>query len=373
MYFSLGVFKKRFSRSDLRNYSLAVFRYTPDLFYKRPRITESDFDLDIVDIAYSTARTLCTYHLTSKELYFDIVASMLSHLNFVDTSHSNLLLSASRYNRLRDFSKNSRIGEMAQGINTFFVAKRLEFPFIIDFNLAKEKTAHILNIQTKSKMPDFVVMHRGLEKIGLYESKGTMTGTVTGKNGFLCDAMEQIDAVECPCFDYALPVCTKFESNNDDSSLQISGNTKSSINYALIEYDCSDERDLLKLTQLHYASWFYLVGDFERVSTILENGQIATLEGDENYELDNETDKQNPIYWVKRNFFDLSLSLDFDISLFIGMNSNSTENIFKIGIYKYIIDNLSANKKTVFELPDGTINGLRKYPDGTLLYIPIAL
>lgn len=357
-----------FNRSiNFRNHILDVFQYFPDFFYKRTRKTMEEFSLDIVDLSYTTARTLCTYHLTNRELYFDTIASMLSHLNFVDSNEENFLLSESRYFRLRDFSKNTRIGEMAQGINALFVGIRLDFPYIIDFDLAKKKTSNTLNIQTTGKTPDFVVMNRNLDKLGLFESKGTMTGKSSGKNGFLSDAMEQIDSVEQPCFDYAIPVCTKFENNNDDNLKPIPANRKSSINYALIENECTDKKDIATLLKLHYASWFYLVGDFERVNSILENEVIATLEGDANYELDLETDKQNPIYWVNRNYFNIfSNGKDFEFYI----NSFKLFDInFKIGIYKEVIDNLLSEEQSIFQLPEGEINYLRKYPDGTLIFI----
>lgn len=365
----------RFGTSfNFRSYHLEVFKYFPVYFYAspnhpNPRINENDFALDIVDLSYFTARTLCSYHLTKRELYFDVIASMLSHLNFIDSNENNFLLSESRYNRLRDFSKNTRIGEMAQGINTLFVAKRLDFPYIIDFDLAKQLTSTTLNIQTNGKEPDFVFMNRNMNKLGLFESKGTMKGTASGKSGFLSDAMEQIGAVKQPCFDYSLPVCTKFENNNDFNNQPIPENRKSSINYALITNACTEDKDITRLLKLHYASWFYLVGDFDRVSSILENGTIASLEGDQNYELDTETDSQNPIYWVKRNFFNIISSDEYKFILSVDTLFKWPENNFKIGIYKKVIDNLISDSPIILELPEGSITYLRKYPDGTLLYI----
>jgi hypothetical protein len=358
-------------RTCFKSHELDVFQYFPDCFYKVKSVPEAVFILDVIDMSYYTARTLCSYHLTKTELYFDVVASMLSHLNFVDSKKTSFLLSESRYNRLRDFSKSTRIGEMSQGINALFVSKRLDFPYIIDFDLAKEKTSATLNIQTTGRTPDFVFMNRNLDKIGLLESKGTMMGKASSKNGLLSEAMEQIDAVDHPCFDYLLPICTKFENNNDITNTPNPNGRKSSINYALIEKECANKKDTENLWKLHYASWFYLVGDFGRVTSILANERITPLleVGDQIYEIDNDTEKENPIWWVKRNFFNLNISKNKELTFSIYLHRKPDGNNFKIGIYKKVIDNLLSDTQTILELPEGSDTYLRKYPDGTLLYI----
>jgi len=370
MRIDIKTFFKFSTRVSLKQYEFAVYKYFPILFYKKARVKESDFTLDIVDLSYYTARTLCSYHLTNKELYFDVIASMLSHLNFINSPSNNFLLSVSRYKRLRDFSKSTRIGEMAQGVNTYFVAKRLNFPYIIDFDLAREKTLGTLNIQTNGKTPDFVFLDASQSKIGLYESKGTMNGRVSGQNGYLDKALHQINDVNNPpCFDYKLPICTKFEND----AAPILTNKKSSINYALIENKCVDKKDTRLLLKLHYASWFYLVGDFERVQSILDEGFILPiLDDDPFYETDFETDKKNPIYWV-RGGFNLSMFSKIShtrISLF-GSSRPYHRRGFKIGIYRKVIENLISTvpKPTIIELPEGEVNNLRRYPDGTVLYL----
>lgn len=368
------LFTNRFSRVDFQRHDLDVFEYQFDSFYDRNKISLGIFSFDIVDLSYSTARTLCSYHLSEKELYFDVIASMLSHLNFIDSTHTNFLLSESRYKRLRDFSKSTRIGEMAQGINTLFVGRKLSFPYIIDFDLAKEKTQTTLNIQTRGKTPDFVFLDKSSSKIGLFESKGTMNGRVSGKTGYLSAAMEQIDDVYNPCFDYAVPVCTKFEDNNDVNLNVIPNDKKSSINYALSKIDCTNPKDLSLLKKLHYASWFYLIGDFNRVNAILNEGNVIPIqiENDPIYILDSETDKGNPIFWVREGYnFSLTPSEKKSFPIAYFSPGFWIKNESKIGIYQKVIENLYNTNGTdiIFELPESNINYLRKYPDGTLLYI----
>ncbi len=368
---SIDAFFHPKGRLRLKQYELEVNQYLPLSFYKNTRITENIFKLDIVDLSYSTARTLCSYHLTEKELYFDVLGSMVSHVNFIDSKHTNFLLSESRYKRLRDFSKSTRIGEMAQGINYLFVSKRLNFPYIIDFDLAKEKTKGTLNIQTKGKTPDFVVLDSTLTKIGLFESKGTMNGKVSGINGYLKKGLNQINDVIFPCFEVKLPVCTKFEHNNN---IPIDPDIKSSINYALIEKVCITPKETDLLLKLHYASWFYLVGDFGRVDSIINDGVVAPIqdENDPIYVLDTVTEKNNPIYWVEQPM-NLSINNDYlgtDLHLFIS-SRYFHRGEFKIGIYKKVIESLINTNEgsSNFLLPEGEITYLKKYPDGTLLFI----
>lgn len=358
-------------RKTLIPYEMDVYRYLPNDFLKRDKVTEDVFKIDIIDISYFTARTLCSYHLTKKELYFDVLASLLSHLNFIDTTQTNLLLSESRYRRLRDFSKSTRIGEMAQGINTSFVSNRLHFPYIIDFDLAKNKTLATLNIKTNGKSPDFVVLNSAMTKIGLFESKGNMNGNATSD---LISAMNQINDVISPCFDYDIPVSTRFQDNNDFSNKRLRKIRKSSINYASIEIVCTENKDISLLKKLHYASWFYLVGDFDRVDRILNEGIVTPIqaENDPIYVLDTTTDKANPIYWVKKPLDLVTYSGEFETWLHLFINSRYfRKDLFKIGIYKSAIESTYSTNETntSFQLPEGDINYLRKYPDSTVLYI----
>lgn len=369
MHLGIDFYKRRIS-GHLIPYDLDVFKYQSPDFSRFTRDQEDDFSLDIIDMAYYTARTLCSYNLDHQELYFDVIASLMSHLNFIDSSQPNLLLRESRYRRLRDFSKSARIGELAQGINALFVSDRLSFPYIIDFDLAKQKTELSLNFQTSGRSPDFVIVDSTLTKIGVFESKGNMNGNVSRD---LQNAMVQINSVTNPvCIDVKVPISTRFQDDNGFSRRILRRTRKSSINYGLIENECSESKDTSLLRKLHYASWFYLVGDFERVQSILNEGAVLPIQDDTKYTLDTETDKYNPIYWVKDplSFTVSDKSLDSETHLFITSGYFHNGEL-KIGIYKKVIDSItdSNEQNTVFELPEETIGNLKRYPDGTLLYL----
>ncbi len=360
---------RRRSVNGLVPFNLDVFKYQAPAFLKSARRQEEDFSLDILDMAYYTARTICTYTLTNQELYFDIISSLLSHLNFVDLNNNNLTLSESRYKRLRDFSKSTRIGEMAQGINTYFVTKRLGFPYFIDYDLAKEKTS--IRFESGGKSPDFVILNSTLTKVGLYESKGNMNGNATRD---LLSAFGQInDVYSPPCIDYKIPVSLRFQDNNDYSNKKIRKIRKSSINYAFVETDCSTHKEYIPLKKLHYASWFYLVGDFKRVEAILEENNVPEInDNDQFYELDNTTDEQNPIYWVKQPLLlENNTFLNGFVTYFFLHGYFRTSKNFKIGIYKKVIDGLVNEADEGFQSPERNIAYLKKYSDGTLLYFKV--
>lgn len=363
----IDIFRRKF-RTPFVLFNMGVYEYFPNDFNNDGSEEQDDLQLDIIDISYFTARTLCSYNLDHKELYFDIIASLLSHLNFIDPTYTNLLLSESRYKRLRDFSRSSRIGEMAQGINSYFVSKRLNFPYIIDFHLAKEKTINTLNIQSNGKSPDFVVLDSTMTYIGLFESKGNMNGHIKSS---LISAKKQIDDVTNPCFNSKIPVSTRFQHNNN---INFSPDRKSSINYELIKSDCVIEsKEAQFLRKLHYASWFYLVGDFSRVNSILNDGNVLPIDAnDPTYVLDIETDKGNPIYWVKAPLRASSFSKEYEVDLYLFIRSRYFRNEeFKIGIYKKVIDGIvkTNDSNTILEIPEGEISNLKKYPDGTLIFI----
>ena len=333
--------------NSLTKYKFQVFNHkSPDFYDKDKSKEEDDFSLDILDIGYMTARTLCSYHLNNKELYFDLMSSLFSHFNIVRKDANDYFkVSESRIFRLRDFSRTTRIGELAQGINSLFVGRRLDFPYIIDFDLAKNITSTTLNIQTNGKSPDFLILNRSLSEIGLFESKGSAgkEAKITSNNGYLKKAYDQLIAVTNPCFKNLIPICVRFEHNNDILPPNSPINTKgSSIHYELITQNCNANNDVETLYKLHYASWFYLVGDFNRVSSILLDGNIEPIESenDPNYELDTTTDKNNPIYWVKRNFLDTDLTMG-NTRLYLDIYlAKSPYSSFKIGIYKSVIDKI---------------------------------
>jgi hypothetical protein len=349
------------------DHKMKVYEYTYPFYIKKTPppnpISKDDFVTNELRIAYATARTLCSYHLDDKELYFDIVASLLSHFNFITKNNDNYLqLIDSRLNRLRDFSKTARIGELAQGINYLFVQEVLLFPYIVDFHLFYKNVYE--KVHSGSKTPDFIILKYDFNESGLFESKGEAQKSfkITGKRGKLNEALKQLRIIQ-PCVNKLIPCCTRFETNRNDRD--------SSIHYSIIQKRCSLDDDLIsRIFKQHYASWFYLVGDFERANILLLNEVIGTLENDEKYELGDDDDN-NKIYWLKQplRFEIASGEQKKYLRIYTHFFSNKD---FNIGIYKVVVDNLILERLEREELErtpfDPRSNGnYHRFSDGTVI------
>jgi hypothetical protein len=355
---------------DLSNHKLEVYRYNYNAlkpFYKTTRVNEADYETNQLRIAYATARTLCSYHLDKKELYFDIIASLLSHLNFVTkNTNSYLQIYESRYKRLRDFSKTTRIGELAQGVNALFVQDRLNYPYVIDFHYFHEKVYG--TPYGVGSTPDFVVLNNDLRKVGLFESKGegAVTSTITGINGKLNDALTQLEVITNPCAEELIPICARFEQNNDDEK-------NSSIHYSIITRTCVQPTPPLRILRMHYASWFYLIGDFTRATQLLEEKGFDNLENDTRY-IAGIDDQEKEVYWV-RQFLPLNLEDEKGQTTFgISLRNLFYRSNFRIGIYKSVINillNDNLNDGNLLEngiiYPKDNNEEYQRFSDGTLI------
>lgn len=326
---------------------------------KNPYKEKDDFNTNILRIAYATARTICSYHPDYQELHLDILSSLFSQINLVDRNYKDFLaIKSNRYERLRDFSKSTRIGELAQGINYLFIQKK-GYPFIVDY----KHFCDVSGIMYSGKSPDFVIMNGGFNKIGLLESKGeaSLTNTVQRK---LKMAINQLKGANIKLkIDVHIPCCARFERNDSTDN--------SSINYKEIQIRNSNktisDEEKLKLIRMHYASWFSLVGDFERDKQLLEGGNIGELLGDR-YK------KEDKYYWVKDLYVYKQLE-DF-LHVNIDFHLHSSNNKFRIGISKNIVDNLLVvdnfdglqNKKEE-ETEKGEENGYYYFEDGTVIQI----
>lgn len=349
----VSLYGHSYHRIKLPNHKFKVFKYTHPFVLKN-KVVENDFDTNQLKIAYATARTLCSFHLDNKELYFDLIASLLSHFNFITKDKQDYLqIFESRYVRLRDFSKTTRIGELAQGVNYLFTQERLDYPYVVDFHLFHQQVYGTPYSERSS--PDFFVLKEDFSEIGLMESKGegAKRNSISGK---LHSALKQLENVKKLCVDALMPMCSRFEWETTGE--------KSSINYAFIKKDCKTKDDIkLRILRLHYASWFYLVGDFNRVEQLLSPEGFEDLEGDPTYTLDN-TDKENPIYWVERaRSFGFSKHFNIHVDML-----SPTE--FKIGIYKKVIDRILSNatsEETNF--PTESDTEFERFRDGTVIKI----
>ena len=339
-------------RFSLPNHKFEVFKYSHP-FKLKTRIIERDFETNQLRVAYGTARTLCSFHLDNKELYFDLIASLISHFNFITKNNQDYLqIFKSRYERLRDFSKTTRLGELAQGVNYLFTQERLNYPYVVDFHFCHQLVYG--SSYSEKSTPDFFVLKEDFSDTGLMESKGegAKRNAVTSK---LKSALAQLEKVLSPSVDYLIPMCVRFEYETVVK--------KSTINYSVIKKIRDyDENFKLRILRLHYASWFYLVGDFKRVEQLLSIEGFEDLENDSTYTLDS-TDKKNPIYWLQTNqgfeFFK-----QFKIYTEVLFTSE-----FKIGIYKKVIDNILNNNLQQTNFTIESDSQFERFRDGTIIKI----
>lgn len=362
MYINLEIFSSSFNEAtEIKKLNVFKYEYnsSKERVKKKSKKKEDDFKTNLLRVSYATARTLCSLHIDNKELYFDIIASIFSHLNFIEPNdpRESFLLKKDRLNRLRDFSQTGRTGEMGQALNYLFVQERLGFPYIIDYHLFCDR----LKIKIKGRTPDFVLLNPQLNKIGLFESKSeaAISDNITTK---LNDAMKQLKIGKQKLLLnkklYAknlYPVCTKFLFNHPEIS---------SINYCDIEFsDDSDKFSPNDILKAHYASWFYLVGDFTRATMLSKGENISSLEGLGDVVYDGQNDEE--IYWVSyiRN-------TQFINTLGLHVLFASKEKDFKIGIKKEFVNRLiNSNDNEMPIQKEITEGDMQWFCDGTVLKI----
>lgn len=301
--------------------------------------------------------------MDKQELYFDIIASLLSHLNFITINDEEYLqLKESRLQRLRDFSRTTRTGELAQGISYLFTQEKLDYPFVVDYHLFCELFTIV--IPDGSKTPDFVVLKSDFSQIGLMESKGeaSKTSNITGTSGKLGTAMNQLESVDNPCASELIPICTRFE--NDGNTLN------SAIHYALVSNECDqDEKLRRRVLRQHYSSWFYLIGDFTRATQLLLEEGFTALEDDVNYVLEVD-DNKTEVYWVERPFGFEFLNDGTYSRFFIHVDMPARQEV-KFGIYKTVVDRILNNSiESKIEFPEETTDNYNRFLDGTVIRIP---
>lgn len=341
MYIGAHIFNRHGKNIIPKLYLLEVFiyNYNPNKpFHKSTQSPENEFATNDIRIAYATARALCSFHADDKELYNDVVASFLSHLNILTKDKSDFLqLKSSRLERLRDFSRTAQIGELAQGINSLFIQDQLKYPYIVDFHLF-----HKLVYKApygKGKTPDFVIFDEKRNATGLFESKGE-SAKKSGIAGKLQKALIQLRGIIKPCTDHLIPCCTKFMDNSTKGN-------KSAIHYNLFKNSCDKNKpDPLKILRMSYASWFYLVGDFKRASELLSDENLTSIIPQEAtdtiiYDLEADNNGQK-VYWVKNNsgrtFLTPELILHYEF-----WSGKFHQEPFRIGIYQAAVDRLVNN------------------------------
>lgn len=145
---------------------------------------DGDLNISMMHLAVYTALAM----ISNVEDYYSEVAAfarsyMIQISALIDTSVNakvkwNEYLAFKHENRymLRDFSKSTRVGEIAQGINYYYARKILKALAIYNFDLFCD--INIINRNKIGRKPDYVLVYDD-GSTGVLESKGTMDSDVT--------------------------------------------------------------------------------------------------------------------------------------------------------------------------------------------------
>jgi len=143
-------------------------------------------------LAVALAKTILTRDPKDSDLIKEVRAALYMLDSMIDTNKTSLRVCNGFRKKYRDFSKNSRTGELAQAISFIFSQEKLCYPIVMDFHgfLASQGSPESPNDYSS---PDFALLAKsGDFKPSLLESKGTCPSTETNAvKGDLKDALNQ--------------------------------------------------------------------------------------------------------------------------------------------------------------------------------------
>lgn len=172
---------------------------------------------------------------------------------------------------LRDFSKSTRIGEIAQGINYYFAKNYLRAYAVYDFKYYSKEYKKISPC-CKGRTPDYVLCYPN-NTIGIIESKGTMRADPTQ---YLITGFEQCKNGEAYLNSHGICVHNSYVSA---VSFATSGNRygrHTHIYLADPENDIPVEDEDINRNRLYeYSKWFYLAGNRDATEKLM-NGKIIS-------------------------------------------------------------------------------------------------
>lgn len=234
--------------------------------------THADFNFSGWELADAIARTICSRHLNDPEYWGDFIASLLSLNSIIDRIEPNVRLKQSRLLYLRDFSKTTRIGEIAQGLTHLYLRKKEGYPFINDYEHFCSLSG--ISIPHKSSTPDFVAQKKELEaNVCLAESKGTLSESSKSIKTKLAKAMSQCVSGENilhsqSTFKVIQKLGFCFELSNEKEQLN------SRLHFVDPEEPPENKATSSFPLRMHYATWLYMVGQFDNVERLLKEQPI---------------------------------------------------------------------------------------------------
>lgn len=245
-----------------------------------------------VQLSMAIARTTCNEYINYPELYFDAIQSLLGLQFLINKKNNNLKLNEGRVKRLRDFSRTSKIGELAQAITWLYLEEKSNFPFSIDFELFCKNNS--VKIPAKSKTPDFIAQDTTRStNICIVESKGKLANSTRSLKTKLKDGLDQCEVGETLINANGvykvvkkLSFCTELflDNNVGDTTLHFVDPERSIEKSEFNSY----------IFRAHYASWFYIAGQFKNADQLIKGEHIEFAKTEfEEREINGE------VYWIK--------------------------------------------------------------------------
>lgn len=231
-----------------------------------------NFSFNGWELADAIARTICSQHLNNREYWADFISSLLGLNLIIHSNQPNARLSSSRINLLRDFSRTGRVGEIAQGLTYLYLRKQQGYSIINDFEFFC--ISNNINIPASTSTPDFVAQNSMLNTdVCLAESKGTETMSSTNIKGKLAKSMSQCSSGEAilnaeGTYNVIKKLGFCFELSDELDVVD------SKLHFVDPENPPKQSSENYMPLRLHYASWFYMVGDFKNVDRLLNDEPI---------------------------------------------------------------------------------------------------
>lgn len=193
---------------DVNIYDSNLFTKGVKDFRKETPKKSSTEEISMLELIYSTAKSI----LTNVPMYtpnaMAFARAYFSTIPFLLTDKDGYwVIDYANKDVLRDFSKTTRIGELAQGINYALCFKVLGAVSVYDFKdfIQNEKG---IRKAIKGKTPDYVIQYRNGE-YGLIESKGT---TAADPTPFIYSGKQQINAGDQIFTDEGIPLKDSYSS-----------------------------------------------------------------------------------------------------------------------------------------------------------------
>ncbi|WP_299124112.1 hypothetical protein [uncultured Tenacibaculum sp.] len=326
----------------------------------------STLRFNIFELSDAMARTICSRHLNNFQYWIDFVTRLLELKLLVSPilRSSNIKLIEERVNFLRDFSRTTRIGELSQAIVHIYLRKNLSYIAITDFELFC--SLNTITIPPNSSTPDFVAQTSSnvtSKNICIAESKGSLTRSTTSVKSLLVKAKQQCNQganILNGVFNIVqeLAFCSK---------LSVVGEAKDSVlHYVDPIAPLSDVKGNNTPFNLHYATWFYIIGDFTNVERLLGNEKIVF-----SYELFEKRNINEEDYWVLTKIpktLNTIFCDKFDVSKFL--DSLQLFKFWSVGIADKVIKLLEENRYDSFkefEFINESEKSHEAFSDGTII------